>query len=166
MDFQRRTAVDAITRMLIEHDCRKLSDLYCKHLDHRNPDGFASLFTEDAVYKPAIQPVPIETRARILEWFHTYPADRTVRHLSTNQVVDVIDERTAKGTSYALTFREAKPEEGKISSQTNPRAVVEYVDTYRRTDDGWKFATRYYNIDFLQADETNRPPRTHSLSDF
>lgn len=155
--------MDAITRMLIEHECRKLSDLYCKHLDHRSPEEFANLYAEDAVYKPAVQPDPIVSREKILAWFHTYPATRMVRHLSTNQVVEVIDENNAKGTSYAITFREPDPQEGKISSQSTPRAVVEYVDTYKRTDDGWKFASRYYNIDFLQADETNRPPRTHSL---
>ncbi len=75
----------------------------------------------------------------------------------------MIDETTAKGTSYAITFREPDPKEGEISARSNPRAVVEYIDTYKRTTDGWKFSSRFYNIDFLQADETNRPPRTMSI---
>lgn len=155
--------MDDVTRMLIEYQCAKLSDLYCKYLDHRDPEAFANLYTEDAVYKPAIQPVPIVGRDNILSWFHNYPAARFLRHLATNKLVDVIDENTAKGTSYAVTFREPNPKEGEISSRSSPRAVVEYVDTYRRTEDGWKFATRFYNIDFLVAEETNRPSRTTSL---
>ena len=38
------------------------------------------------------------------------------------------------------------------------RSLVEYTDTYRRTAEGWKIATRYYNFNFLQADEPRRPP--------
>lgn len=155
--------MDALNRMLIEHECSKLSDLYCRHLDFRDPEAFANLYTEDALYKPAIQPAPIVGRARILEWFHTYPANRTVRHLATNKLIEVLDADNARGTSYAVTFREPDPRDGEISSRSTPRAVVEYVDTYRRTEDGWKFATRYYNIDFLQGDEPNRPPRTAGL---
>lgn len=155
--------MDDITRMLIEYECRKLSDLYCRYLDHKDPDAFANLYTEDAVYKPAIQPDPIVGRTNILEWFHKYPTTRLVRHLATNKLVEVIDENNAKGTSYAVTFREPDPKDGRISVRASPRAVVEYTDTYRRTDDGWKFASRYYNIDFLVEEESNRPPRTTGL---
>lgn len=155
--------MDPLARMLIEHECGKLSDLYCKYLDHRDAEAFAGLYTEDALYKPAIQPKPIIGRDSILAWFHTYPADRTVRHLATNKLVEVIDETTARGTSYALTFREPSPQDGKISERTTPRAVVEYVDTYRKTGSRWKFSSRYYNIDFLVAEESNRPPRTESV---
>jgi hypothetical protein len=35
--------------------------------------------------------------------------------------------------------------------------LVEYTDTFILTDGGWRFATRFYNIYFLQADEENRP---------
>lgn len=151
--------MDDISRMLIEHQCGKLADLYCKYLDHKDPEAFADLYTEDAVYKPAIQPVPIVGRDRILEWIRAYPSSRMVRHVSTNQIVEVIDQNSAKGTSYAITFREPNPQEGEVSTRTAPRAVVEYVDTYRRTADGWKIASRYYNIDFLEGEETNRPSR-------
>lgn len=149
--------MDDLARMLIEYQCAKLADLYCEYLDHRNPEAFADLYTEDAIYKPAIQPVPIVSRVKILEWIHAYPKDRHVRHLATNRLVEVVDENRARGTSYALTFREPSPKSGIISGRSMPRSVVEYVDTYRRTGQGWKIATRYYNFSFLQEDETNRP---------
>lgn len=153
----KERTLDDISRMLIEHQCARLSDLYCEHLDHRNPDAFARLFTEDASYKPAIQPTPIVGREDILRWIHSYPKDRFVRHLATNRLVEPIDGNSARGTSYALTFREPNPREGAISIRSMPRALVEYVDTYRRTEDGWKFASRYYNFSFLDNEETNRP---------
>lgn len=155
--------MNAIDKMLIEHECAKLSDLYCHYLDHRDPEGFADLFADDGLYKPAIQPVAIAGRDNILAWFHTYPADRTVRHLATNKMVTVVDSTYATGRSYAVTFREPNPETGVISDKSTPRAVVEYFDTYCKTYAGWKFATRFYNIDFLDGSEPNRPPRTTSI---
>lgn len=155
--------MDEISRMLAEHQCQKLSDLYCRHLDYKDPEAFAAIFTEDAVYKPAIQPRPIVGRDNIRQWCHDYPSTRFLRHLSTNQIVEVLDETRAKGTSYAITFREPDPRPDQISGRSTPRAVVEYVDTYRKTGDGWKIATRFYNIDFLDSEETNRPKRTNAL---
>lgn len=155
--------MDDLTRMLIEHSCQKLSDLYCRHLDYKDPDAFAAIFTEDARYKPAIRPEPVVGRANIRQWCDEYPSSRFLRHLSTNQIVEVIDETTARGTSYAITFREPEPKAGAISIRSTPRAVVEYVDTYRKTGEGWKIATRFYNIDFLDAEESNRPGRTTGI---
>ena len=152
--------MDPVQRMLIEHECRNLTVRYCQHLDHLDPDGFASIYTEDAVYKPAVEPVPIEGREAIRAWIGRYPKDRLGRHIATNQIVDVIDADKAKGTSYAIVFREPAPQEGVISSRVMPRSLVEYTDTYRRTEEGWKIARRFYRFDFLDAEETRRPGET------
>jgi ketosteroid isomerase-like protein len=149
--------VDPVTRMMIENECRKLTVLYCRHLDRHDAEGFAGLYTEDAEYKPAVEPVPIVGRPRILEWVRNYPRHRLGRHLATNQIVEVVDEDLATGSSYAIVFREPDPERGVISSRVTPRSMVEYKDTYRRTADGWKIASRHYRIDFMQEEETRRP---------
>lgn len=149
--------MDGLQRLTIENECQKLAVLYCWHLDHLNPEAFARLYTEDALYKPAIEPEPIIGREAILEWIRRYPARRLGRHVSTNQFVEVIDEEHAVGTSYAVVFREPDPETGRVSGHVTPRSVVEYVDNFRRTSDGWKFSSRCYQMLFLQAEQTNRP---------
>ena len=39
-----------MTRMLIEHECRRLMLLYCQHVDHLAPEAFANLFTDCVLY--------------------------------------------------------------------------------------------------------------------
>jgi hypothetical protein len=149
--------MDALARLVIENECSRLMSLYCRHLDHLDPAAFAGLYAEDAVYKPAAAPAPIVGRPAILDWARAYPSHRLGRHLSTNQVVDVVDADHATGWSYAVVFREPDPREGVLSTRVTPRSVVEYRDEFRRTAEGWRFASRRYDINFLQSEESNRP---------
>ena len=138
-----------IDRMLIEHECCKLMLLYCRHTDHLAPTEFANLFTEDAHYNPAAHP-EMNGRDEILTWISDYPRDRLARHVSSNQVVDVIDSDNAKGRSYAVVYRQEQPVAGTPSEKVVPRAIVEYYDTFRRTADGWLIASREYQYTFLK----------------
>lgn len=149
--------------MLIEHQCQRLMSLYCTYLDNPDADGFAGLWAEDGMYKPAINPEPMYGRTTIHDWLQAYPKHRLGRHLSMNQVVDVVDEDNATGKSYAVVFREPNPQKGIISTRATPRSMVEYTDTFRRTPEGWRFATRYYVINFMQEEETLRPAPWHGL---
>jgi hypothetical protein len=149
--------MDDLQRLIIENECRKLAVLYCWHLDHLDPEAFAALYTEDAQYKPAIEPKPIIGRDAILDWIRAYPKRRLGRHVSTNHFVEVIDEEHAVGSSYAVVFRDPEPTATSVSPRVTPRSVVEYVDNFRRTPAGWRFASRYYQMLFLEAEQTARP---------
>lgn len=149
--------MDEMKRLVIENECRKLTILYCQHLDHPDSGAFANLYAEDALYKPAVEPIPIVGRTKIREWMSNYPRHRLGRHMATNQLIDVIDENNATGSSYAIVFREPNPEEGVLSGRVTPRSVAEYSDVYCRTAEGWKFARRTYQIKFMQEEETRRP---------
>jgi len=144
-------------RLIIENECRKLTILYCQHLDELNPEAFANIYTEDALYKPAAEPIPIIGRERILEWINRYPKHRLGRHCATNQLVNVIDENNATGSSYAVVFREPNPQPGILSSRVTPRSFAQYTDRYRRTPEGWLIASRTYQVHFMQEEETRRP---------
>lgn len=152
-----RRGMDDLNRMLIEHECRKLMILYCNHLDHSDPESFAGIYAEDAMYKPAALPDPIHGRPAILEWAKAYPKHRLGRHFSTNQLVEVVDEDRATGRSYAVVFREPDPREGTVSTRVTPRSVVEYFDEFRRTAEGWRIASRYYQVQFMEEGEAVRP---------
>lgn len=149
--------MDDITRLVIENECRKLMTLYCWHLDHLDPAAFAELYTEDAEYKPSVEPVPIVGRDTIRSWAENYPKKFLARHASTNQYVEVTDESNATGVSYAIVWRDPEPVAGEVSAKVMPRSLVEYIDTFRRTSEGWRIATRYYKMVFLQATAAVRP---------
>ena len=89
-------------------------------------------------------------RDEILTWISDYPRDRLARHVSSNQVVDVIDSDNAKGRSHAVAYRQEQPVAGTPSEKVVPRAIVEYYDTFRRTADGWRIASREYQYTFLK----------------
>ncbi|MBC9226488.1 hypothetical protein GL325_09155 [Aeromicrobium sp. 636] len=146
-----------LDRLCIEHECTKLMTLYCLHLDHPDADGFAGIFTQDALYKPAARPEPVRGRYAIRAWLEAYPRDRLGRHVSTNQVVDVLDEDHARGRSYGVVWREPEPRAGVVSSNVSPRSLVEYFDEFVRTDEGWRISFRYYQLNFMHADEVVRP---------
>ncbi|KAA9163264.1 nuclear transport factor 2 family protein [Amycolatopsis acidicola] len=149
--------MDDLQRLVIEQACRQLMARYCLHLDHLELDEFAGLWAPDGVYKPAASPERIVGRPAILEWAHAYPKNRFGRHLSANEVVDVVDAEHATGSSYAVVFREPDPRPGILSSRVTPRSVAEYRDEFRLTEGGWRFASRVYRINFLEAGEPNRP---------
>ena len=65
--------------------------------------------------------------AAIRDWIGRYPKDRLGRHVATNQIVEVIDEDSATGSSYAIVFREPAPREGVISDRVTPRASSQSV---------------------------------------
>ncbi len=138
-----------VDRMLIEHECCKLMLQYCEYVDHLAPTEFANLFTRDAYYNPAAHP-EMNSRDEILAWISGYPLDRLARHVSTNQIVEVIDADNAKGTSYAVVYRQEQPVPGAPSEKVVPRAIVEYHDTFRQTDEGWRIASREYQYTFLK----------------
>ena len=140
-----------LTRMLIEHECRRLMLLYCQHVDHLAPEAFANLFTEDAYYNPAAHP-EMNGQAEILNWIKAYPKNRRARHCSVNQLVNVVDAENATGTSYAMVFRQEDPLEGTPSPNVAPRAIVEYRDKFRHTAKGWRIAERQYQYDFLKTE--------------
>ena len=149
--------MDALNRLTIENECHKLAVLYCWHIDHLDPQAFADLYTEDAHYKPSVEPEPIVGRQAILRWIEGYPKDRLARHVSTNQYVEMVDDDHAVGTSYAIVFREDQPQAGAVSVNSAPRSVVEYVDRYRRTPGGWRISERIYRMLFLEDGAALRP---------
>lgn len=149
--------MDDLTRLGAENECRKLMLLYCWHIDHLDPEAFAGLFAADAEYKPAAEPVPMVGREAIRTWADAYPKEKLGRHVSTNQIIEVADESNATGVSYSVVFRDPAPAEGEVSANVVPRCLVEYVDTFKRTDEGWKFTSRCYRMIFLEESETNRP---------
>jgi uncharacterized protein (TIGR02246 family) len=111
----------------------------------RDYDRFASLFTEDAVWRiPAVNVVfdgREEIRAgieRLEESLWDYLVQTT--HPGTIQ----LDGDTASGRAYVLSF-------GQMLDGSSHLNYSVYHDRYRRTPDGWKFAERADEVVYLDT---------------
>jgi ketosteroid isomerase-like protein len=119
-------------------EIQRATHLYARGLDRFEPQEALSAFTDDAVWDAT--PVGLERlegRAAILAFFERDAAAIADQfHIITNHVVDVDDGgETARGTNYVFS-------EGHTKSGAAFKAIALNEDTYRRTPDGWRIASR------------------------
>jgi uncharacterized protein (TIGR02246 family) len=152
------TRLDQLTRRLQRLEDQdaiwRLFMTYRDHLDQRDFESYASLFTDDAVWignlGKCVGPEQIEDMlAKTLEVFTS--DHQRAHHLVLNPVIDVDgDSATARSTWAFVTRSET---DAPVFSMLGT-----YYDQLRRTDDGWKFARRvaYSDIPYLDiADVKN-----------
>ncbi|HEY2358004.1 MAG TPA: nuclear transport factor 2 family protein [Phenylobacterium sp.] len=141
-----------LERMLIEHACGKLQMQYGVFADRSDIEGFTNLFVPDGSVAVPEHP-PFVGHDAIRGSIQALAAlGVTMRHLLTNSVVDVVDTDTATGVSYLVVYNSAEPADatGQRPVET-PATIGEYADTFRRTEDGWRFQTRVLTRVFRKA---------------
>jgi ketosteroid isomerase-like protein len=119
-------------------EIQRATHLYARGLDRFDPQEALSAFTDDAVWDAT--PVGLERfegREAILGFFERDAAAIADQfHIITNHVVDLDDGgETARGTNYVFS-------EGHTKSGAAFKAIALNEDTYRRTPDGWRIASR------------------------
>jgi len=145
--------MDDIQRLLIERECERLINQYCLFVDFGEASRIAELFTENGWWEN--ESIRMEGREGIRRNFSHREGvtRRTSRHLCTNVLIDVIDEDHATGVCYLINYRHDSPTgtaEYPAPSDA-PKFVGEYRDTFVRTPEGWRFATRHCDITFLRG---------------
>lgn len=145
--------MDDIQRMLIERECERLINQYCLFVDFGEASRIAELFTEDGWWEN--ESIRMEGREGIRRNFSQRQGvtRRTSRHLCTNVLIDVVDEDHATGVCYLINYRyDSRTGEAEYPAPSDaPKFVGEYRDTFVRTPEGWRFATRHCDITFLRG---------------
>lgn len=130
------TSIGTRTDAILE--IQRATHLYARGLDRFDPQEALSAFTDDAVWDAS--PVGLERlegRDAILDFFERDAAAIADQfHIITNHVVDLAEDgETASGTNYVFS-------EGHTRSGAAFKAIALNEDTYRRTADGWRIASR------------------------
>lgn len=139
-------ALEDDERAAIERACTQVSLAYALAVDSRDYDGFAALFTEDAVLD--LGSARHVGRATIRAAMDQRPEDLVSRHVVSNILIEAESADEAQGVTYLTLYRghsDGGPVEGKIA----PAAVGHYRDRFRRTDEGWKLAERRLAFGFV-----------------
>ena len=129
-----------LERLLAEREIERLPLLFAKYADNGDHAALAALFTEDCSFARPFQPdYPFYGRDRVQAIFRDRPPI-LVRHIVTNVLVDLVSDTKARGTNYLTMLSNHH------STEPPQEAGAIYVggfdDTYVKTADGWKFATR------------------------
>jgi hypothetical protein len=144
--------MDELDRMLVERSCERLIMEYSRLVDFGEAAAVADLFTEDARWEGT--DLVLDGREAIRAWFVKREgiARRVSRHVFTNVTIDVESPTAARGLAYMINFRHDR-EEGDDTLPVvmeEPKWVGEVRDTFRLTDEGWRFASRLVEPAFMR----------------
>jgi SnoaL-like domain len=120
--------------------CERLSLDYAHYADSGESGAWAGLFAEDGEFHAFGQ---IFRGRTAIGAIFAGPKVSNSMHITSNVRVSVLAEDRAEGTAYVTAY--SKPVAGPSAVESlAPSAVGIYRDTYRRTADGWRFASRAF----------------------
>lgn len=130
--------MDELQRLLGEHACQRLCVEFHIKIDTCRYQEIEDLFTPDAVWHHLNTTFTGKDEIRgYLSSKSPYPI---VRHLLTNNLIELLDETTATGICYVTLFYALPSTE--VPNLEAPVILVTYHDTFRKTKMGWQFSSR------------------------
>ena len=137
--------MDLLKQISIETACARLVSQYCFAIDGGDSEQWIALFTPDCKWVRQGQPAVLGH-----EGLKAFLASRSktaaTRHVSTNVLVDVIDDSHATGRSYTLLYAATATSAPNVPVLRPPQRLIECRDEYCLFDGAWRIAVR-----------TNRP---------
>jgi hypothetical protein len=133
-------------RALAEQACLRLLNEYCVRVDELAPGKVGDLFTAGGYIENDGRRT--EGREALLAMPTGSQRDMMMRHVSSSAVIRILDPDRAEGISYFTAFVEPAG----ATTYHRPFAVGHYNDTFERTTDGWRFASRVIHTDLKGAD--------------
>jgi ketosteroid isomerase-like protein len=124
---------------------------YSYTYDAQDVEGFAALFTEDAVWERfaagATHPeIRLESRAAIRTWaaqrLHERRGRFTSRHYQSGLLFDTLTAESARTRTMVLVTHQ-----GITEAAPRPTASGVYHDQWRKTPEGWRLAHRILRRD-------------------
>jgi hypothetical protein len=148
--------VDAALRREIEVECVALSHAWAYHIDHKQYDELAQLFVPDGVFIRT--GVRLEGRAAILAAMHARPAEQFTRHVTTNWHFTAVEAERASAVSYNQSYYAFLPGNPPFTYTPERMMLLDFVDEYVRTAEGWRFSLRDARAVLIPEDLKGRLP--------
>jgi len=141
-DSTRMTAADPLQRLLDREEIRELRYRYAYCVDREDWDGFLDLFADDATLSfPDLDYGPFEGEGRLREFAADVDEGRQFNaHMVHNPLIDV-DGDEPTGT---WVFEVAQVDHCGRATWVQGW----YDERYRRTDEGWKFASIEIHVNY------------------
>jgi hypothetical protein len=133
-----------LERLEIREACERLALDYSFFADSGRMDEWSQLFAEDGELRLFGQTHTGPAAIRAAVGDGRGPEALTV-HTITNHRIDVLSETEAEGTVHIILFTGERKNGGPATvAQIGPAMVGTYLDAYRKTAGGWKFARRAF----------------------
>ena len=144
MNGPAQSGPQGLDLLLAERACERLSLQFGLFNDTGRFHELAELFVADGILvRPLAPNAPLQGREAILRDFTDKLRGFTVRHVFTNILIDVQSADQATGITYYTVYRqEFVPPPGQAFDFEGVVYLGEYHDTFRRTAEGWRFASR------------------------
>src|SRR5271155_2026803 len=138
--MEREGEMNRELREEIERDCTRLSAAFAYHIDHREYEALANLFTPEGVWLR--HGVLLSGRSEILAAMHARPANQFTRHVTTGHFFTSLTETTAASSSYNLSWASFDAEVLPGRLDLDMAMLLDFVDAYEKTPQGWLFSER------------------------
>ncbi|MEM7277174.1 MAG: nuclear transport factor 2 family protein [Pseudomonadota bacterium] len=144
---------DAFVNRAIIAACKDLVTDYAIARDHGDAEGYAATFAQDG--ELILPSGSFKGRDQLRQRLTENRGKSVSRHMMSTTQIKVVDTENAVGISYAVIYIEPAPDKGSTGAVATqgPAAIGEYRDSFRLTDQGWKFSRREFVPVFsLQVD--------------
>lgn len=132
-----------IERLLIEQACTRLQTLYCIHADNCDVDAFTALFAEDGSVAVPEYPAFVGHAAIRASMQGLADLGITMRHVMSNNLIDVKSATSATGLCYLTAYGSSAPaDQTGARPMEQPGTIGHYTDAFTRTPQGWRFQSR------------------------
>lgn len=132
--------MESLQKIEIEHDCKALSSAFAYHLDRRDYQSLADLFAANGVWIRHY--VPLRGKEQILAAMAARPAEQFTRHVTTAFHFTEVSESRAKSVSTNVSYFSFQADKLPALFQPENVMLLDFVDTYIKTDEGWRFLER------------------------
>lgn len=153
-DQQQRDLADRLA-------IRELVDLYARAADRVDGVAAAALFTEDGALRiferGTAEPVRERLgREAIATAFAGLSRYEVTLHVVANHLVELAGD-AATGETYCLAHHVRSIGEGEAAHRSDHVMAIRYLDTYERTDEGWRIAGRHLQVEFTEERPVSGP---------
>lgn len=142
-------------------EIRTVVDRYARAADRVDGAAAAALFTPDGALRifergteePVRERIGRDAIATAFAGLSRY--DVTL-HVVANHLVDLAGD-TATGETYCLAHHVRTVGEGDAAHLSDYMMAIRYLDSYVRTDEGWRIAQRHLQLEFTEERPVSGP---------